>query len=813
MSFLTLLLIVGYAALNRGPAPLTAKTPLHLEEHLDAAIINTPAVPANIPAAMEWRFDKAQAGWKPLVFQNPITNWKIEPPQLARTQDALRIALSKANRDARDSFGRRHFGAIYVDLPNLERGDWGYILVRARSSGKFGRIRVAFNRRMRAPATPDEGPFLYGGEHVWAVNDGSVHTYLMRADWSGWTGRKWEGPWQQLGIMIDATAPGSLDLLSVQLVPKEANYASAPVGVTTEARSEGYRRVLYVHAPARLEYRVRVPKAGRLNVGLGVLRDDAPVTFRITAKSARGQPETLLEETYADQERWGQRSVDLSPLAGKTVALVLEAEAKRAGAVAFWAAPIVSGSHMANRPNIIFYIIDGGGADYMSVYGYNRRTTPNLERLAAEGAVFEHAYSNSSWTKPSSSTFMTSLHHSVLGGYRNLSDPVPEQAVTMAQHMHRADYQTAVFATNPNACTLSGLERGVDVLRESAIEVSSASSKELHEEFWRWREQYPAEPYWVHFQTTDVHEPYKPVLPFAGIFVSHEQRKAWDEWSRRLEREPDTHGIYSPAYQKTGISRVAFFDTQRGLYDEAMAHNDYQLGQLVERLKNRGEWERTLLIIAADHSVESAGDNLALGMLEKLPPRLARSPIFRSSVNRVPLIVVWPGHIAPGQRFQHPVSMVDVLPTILELAGLPMPEVTQGQSLAPLLLGKDGWEPRPVIIDEFEFNRKTGKLSGVIEVMDGQWGASLEMGPQSEEEEDFPERRRPVPLLLYDLWNDPNCLLSLHKERPDLVEKYTRLLEAQWRAHQALAPRFTRAPASPLNPRQLEILRSLGYVQ
>jgi arylsulfatase A-like enzyme len=449
----------------------------------------------------------------------------------------------------------------------------------------------------------------------------------------------------------------------------------------------------------------------------------------------------------------------------------------------------------------------------MSVYGYNRRTTPNLERLAAQGAVFEHAYSNSSWTKPSSSTFMTSLHHSVLGGFRNRSDPVPEQAITMAQHMHRAGYQTAVFATNPNACTLSGLERGVDVLRESGVEVSSASSKELHEEFWGWREQYPAEPYWVHFQTTDVHGPNKPVPPFAGLFVSPEQRKAWDEWNSRLRREPGGGGMYSPAYQKTGISRVAFFDALRGMYDETMAHNDYTIGQLVERLKSRGEWERTLLIIAADHSVQAGADNFAAGMLEKLPPRLARPPIFRSNVSRVPLLVVWPGHIAPGQRFSQPVSMIDVLPTILELAGMPMPEVMQGQSLAPLLLGKDGWEPRPVILDEFNVDRKTGKLTGLIEVMDGQWGASLEIGPRSEQEEDFPERRRPVPLLLYNLWNDPECLNSLHKERPELVKKYTQLLEKQWRAHQALAPRFTRGTASPLNPRQLEILRSLGYVQ
>ena len=75
--------------------------------------------------------------------------------------------------------------------------------------------------------------------------------------------------------------------------------------------------------------------------------------------------------------------------------------------------------------------------------------------------------------------------------------------------------------------------------------------------------------------------------------------------------------------------------------------------------------------------------------------------MFNASVTRVPLIIVWPEQIAPGQRFSQPVSMIDVLPTILSLAGLPMPEILQGQSLTRLLLEEEGWEPRPVVLDEF----------------------------------------------------------------------------------------------------------------
>ncbi len=179
-------------------------------------------------------------------------------------------------------------------------------------------------------------------------------------------------------------------------------------------------------------------------------------------------------------------------------------------------------------------------------------------------------------------------------------------------------------------------------------------------------------------------------------------------------------------------------------------------------------------------------------------------------MSRVPLIIVWPGRVAGGQRFSQPVSMIDMLPTILDLAGLPMPDVMQGQSLAPLLLGEEGWEPRPVILDEFYVDHETGELRGRIEVIDGRWGASLGINPDPEVPE---EERRPVPLLLYDLWNDPECRHSLHEERPDLVEKYTVFLEAQWEAHQSLAKLFTPGAEVALTPEQLETLRALGYIQ
>jgi len=552
------------------------------------------------------------------------------------------------------------------------------------------------------------------------------------------------------------------------------------------------------------------------------------MTFRVTAipdGAGGGEPTTLFEERYAGKEAWGQRSVDLADFAGQTVTLGLEADSEAEGRVALWGAPTVTGAGQPPLPNVVFYVFDGGAADYMSVYGYNRRTTPILERLAQEGVVFERAYSNSSWTLPSTVSFMTSLQTSVTGALTNRVNPIPAEAVTMAEHMHRASYQTAVFTGNPNAGTLSGLQRGADLFREDWEDFSygrnnhKESSKYLHEGLWGWREDYPRQPFWAHFQTTDTHGDFPAPPPFGGLFVTADESESWLESRERLNEFGDARRPHSPAFDSTGINRTEFYSVAKGLYDEAMAHNDYRLGQVIDRLKAEGEWENTLLIIGGDHSIRAALADIGLALSDSLPPQWSqRRPMLRPTVSRVPLMFVWPGHIEGGRRIDQTVSMIDVLPTLLDLLGLPPAEIAQGQSLAPLIMGREGWEPRPVILDEFYADPEAGELGGTIEVVDGRWGASLEIGPdpqqQPEEDgdEEAAETQRSVPLLLYDLWNDPMALRSLHEERPDLVQKYTAFLEEQLEAHLALGQYFTPSGEVELTPEQLRTLRSLGYI-
>lgn len=784
---LPVLLPLLWACGGSDPAPLAAdRAPLHLEEHLDSARVEGSEVPKDLPEAEEWDFSRPQPGWKVVLPLRP----GVAPASVSQAEGALRVELSEASR-LRGAIR----GGVYVDLPGWNQEDWAFLLVRARSSGGARSLSASFNlRRRHGELMYEYESFLYRGDSATLINDGAAHDYLLRADWVD--AGSMDEPIQQLGFMLHATAPGRLEILSVSLVPKEARYAERPAGVVTEPRDGLYRRALYTHAPGKVSWRVKVPEGGRLDLGLGVLRQDAPVNFRILADG-----NAVFEESYARKGTWGQRSVDLARWAGQAVDLTLETAGK-AGSVALWSAPTLSGAVDNAPPNVLLYVIDAGGAEYMSAYGYNRRTTPNLEKLAAEGALFERAYSNSSWSKPSTTSFMTGLQHTVLGGYRLPNDPLPDKAATMAELLHGAGYQTGVFTSNTWCGTMSSLDRGVDSLIESISGPNSASAEELQRAFWRWREAYPGRPWWAHFQVTDVHWPWEPVPPVAGTFLSRAEREAFIGMERRLGDATGSLGRAwglraAPAvFEKAGIERKAYFDGVRGAFDEAMAYADHQLGLLAERLKTTGEWENTILIVTADH-----GDWPGLGYFDAWAPA-ERVAYLNPYLGRVPLLVTWPAKIAPGRRFRDPVSLIDLLPTVLDLAGRPKPDYLQGQSLAPLLLGQPGWEPRPVVIDELTLDPRTGDPNAIVEIVDGRWGASLQVAKETEGPR----------LLLYDLWNDPYCLKSLHEEKPGLAKEYTGRLERIFREHQALAKRFPRGKGAAMDSEQLKTLRSLGYI-
>jgi arylsulfatase A-like enzyme len=773
-------------------------------EHLEWARYEDSKVVGGELEPIEWDLVETASEWKPFADPNEAT---VYPRQLAKMETfegGIRLTLTEENRD--DPWWP-YSGMFTSCLAELNREDWSHVVVKARAM-QPGRISVVFG---------SEGKLLKSVGSV-MISDGLVHSYKMPIRWEYLA----DARWNRIGVLVVSKTPGVFEVESIEIVPKSARYADSSVGTSQEwivgdpgNWTEGghIRRAFYTHAPGRVEYRVQVPDGARIDFGVGVLRNDIPVGFRITSENG-GEVETLFDEEYRDATKWAQRSVDLGHLAGKAVNLVFANDSPQEGAVALWLTPTLSGNGRPQSPNVIFYVIDGAGADWMSLYGYNRRTTPNLERLAAEGAVFENAYSNATWTKLSTVSYMTSLYYSVLGGHRTHSDRIPENAITMAQHFGAAGYQTAVFTSNPYAATMSGLERGVDTVHVIDPKINSTSSNQLHDLFWKWRSEHPGQPYWAHFQTTDVHEYFEPQAPFAGLYVSPQQRAAYKAWDKAVE---DAGGFSDrDAYKRTGVDIEAHALFQQGLYDECMAQQDFELGRLVERLKETGEWENTILIVASDHGYPAGSHRL-------MAPMEAAAPFFHPFATRVPLVVFWPGHIQGGQRFKDAVSMIDVLPTILDLVGLAADDVMQGQSLGPLLLQSGEWTPRPVFIDMFAMDFDSGQLIGSIEVVDGRWGASLSITSRSRGE--APPNRamhgdgleshytRERPLVVYDLWSDPFLQRPINDTRPDLVARYERMLADQLEANMILARNFGPGGRIEMTPEQLERLKSLGYIE
>ena len=787
-------------------------------------------MPGDALARRDWTFPAAAAEWRTL--SSPEIPW-LATVATEPIDDGIRLSLSAPSM--RQSM--LLMGGIVVDLEGLALGDWETVLVKARSSDRLAGMSVSHNTGDRASLPNDMAFFFTTGDIPPVFNDGSVQTYALPLE--SREGDTDATSLDNVAIIFGGPSPASVDVLSVSLVPRGAGFPESH-GVRSVTRDGRTVETLFSRVPARLTWALDLAAGARLDMALSALEGDA-VTYRVSVEGDGGEPRRLFEETVTDATAWITRSVDLSPEAGRGRRLVLEADSERDGAVALWGMPMVSSptesAAAETPPNVIFYVIDGGGADLMSVYGYDRPTTPYLEELAREGVLFERAYSNSTWTQPSTVSFLTGLHHSVLGGLRRgvHSTPVPPGATTMAEHMRAGGYQTLMLTSNPNAGRLIGTERGVDFTWDEGTEHHSTSSVDLHEEFWRHRRAFPGTPYWAHFQTTDVHEPNQPEPPFAGVWVTPEERERLEQWDQRFFMTvggafgtTSVTGFYDLALERTGIDRQAYFGVRRGLYDETMAHQDHQLRELVDELKANGEWENTLLVIGSDHG-HPAGTFARFGRGEMAPqPDPWQGALFDSYATRVPLIMIWPRGIEAGVRVSEAVSMIDVLPTLLDLAGLPAPEVLQGQSLAPLLRG-ESMRVRPVVLDEFRVHEESGEMLGNLEIIDGRWGASLEIGPHPEGasgelgRHEVPVGGRwgavhpfyaDVPrLLLYDLEADPFAVRAVNDAHPDLVEHYREVLLRLWEAHQALAQRFGEGGEVALSPAQLEQLRSLGYIQ
>ncbi len=302
--------------------------------------------------------------------------------------------------------------------------------------------------------------------------------------------------------------------------------------------------------------------------------------------------------------------------------------------------------------NVLVYLIDTLRADHVGCYGYFRDTTPTLDRLAAGGVVFENASATSSWTRPTVVSLFTGMYP-VAHGVLSRDDSACDELVMMAELFRDRGFRTVGYSSNVSISAKTNTAQGFDEFTLfDPQEWQSPSPQRKHPGFvpvegmiaapLEWLSRVGDQPFFMYFHCTDPHAPYYP---------------------------PPETALWQP-------------DNAYNRYDGCIRNADAHLEKLLNHLSSLGKLEETLIIVTADHGEEwaehqGAGHGFTL---------------YREQLH-IPLILAHPS--LGATRRAEPVRQVDLLPTLVELCGLPgaaAPPI-QGRSLVPLLRGES--DPRP----------------------------------------------------------------------------------------------------------------------
>jgi arylsulfatase A-like enzyme/Flp pilus assembly protein TadD len=291
--------------------------------------------------------------------------------------------------------------------------------------------------------------------------------------------------------------------------------------------------------------------------------------------------------------------------------------------------------------NVVLITIDTLRADHLGCYGDASIQTPNIDRLARESARFTHAYTPVPVTLPAHAALFTGAFPLATGMHDFTGNKLPSGAATLAQELRNQGYATAAFIGSAVLDSRFGLNRGFDIYfdhfdfrkeEEVHLDAIERRADQVVDEALKWLSRNPNRPFflWVHLY--DPHAPYNPPEPFASRYLS----------------QP---------------------------YDGEIAFADAQVGRLFAFLRRQGVFDPSLLVLASDHG-ESLGEH----------GEQTHGFFIYDSTLHIPLIIKVPG--TPPRVVRDEVSLVDVMPTLLQAVKIPVPASVQGRSLLGLILGR-----------------------------------------------------------------------------------------------------------------------------
>ncbi len=405
--------------------------------------------------------------------------------------------------------------------------------------------------------------------------------------------------------------------------------------------------------------------------------------------------------------------------------------------------------------NVLLVSIDTCRADRLSCYGYKRGTTPNIDALAREGALFKTALTPVPITTPAHCSMLTGTYPPTHGVHLNSFDRLAGSNVTLATVLRQAGYQTAAFVgAFPLECRF-GLNQGFETYdgRFNAEGKKEFFSRRTGEEVSRpamaWLGEHAQKPFFLFLHYYDAHRPYAPHPPVTSPYMN----------------DP---------------------------YAGEIAYIDNCIGRVLERLRTLGVYDNTLVIVTGDHG-EGLGEH----------GEDTHSYFVYQGTLHVPLVVRAPG-CPKGIAVEQNASLVDIVPTVLGLVGLKVPARVEGVDLRAALEGGgeegkgerekgrkgEGEEPRAVYAESLE--AATYGCSPLHAIVEGPWKYIL--APRAE---------------LYNLAEDPGEATNLAAKAPQVAQRLRGRLEAMLKELEAAATRHGPATADAETER---VLGTLGYV-
>jgi arylsulfatase A-like enzyme len=420
----------------------------------------------------------------------------------------------------------------------------------------------------------------------------------------------------------------------------------------------------------------------------------------------------------------------------------------------------------AQRPSIVILDIDTLRADRLGCYGNPRPTSPAIDRLAAEGVRFEWAFSQAPNTPPSQSSILSSLYPSS-HGVKTRKNRLPPEVVTLAESLRDAGYATGGFVDGGYMNRGFGLGQGFHTYDDSGGGLVKIGPKAL-----AWMRDNADKPFLLFVHTYDVHTPYDPPEPYRSMFLAG--------------LAPHTHGFEATSEQMEAIRSSAWTPNPRhlgpndlayamALYDSGIRYVDAWLATLRSELSRLGIADRVVLAVISDHGEEFQEHGSVLH--EKL----------FSTVTHVPLIVRLPGE--PQHRVVSTVvEAIDLMPTLIELAGAQPPKRMQGRSLVTALHG-GSLEPLPAFSESIWYGGARAVTMGRYHLIYTSATGASEM---------------------FDVWRDPHEQRELLKSMPAQVAELRRALHLWGKLVRDEPP--PGIASSEINSEAREQLRALGYL-